>query len=123
MLAAIANIQMYKKYDLLRNIRQNSVYITHRLREIQHSPIAENIRSKGLLGGIDLSKAKRPILKLGNGIPITSYIAKESLSMGVFLRSLGNTIVIIPPLAIGKRDLKFLLDTIASLVNKIEKFA
>ena len=30
------------------------------------------------------SKAKRPILKLGNGIPITSYIAKESLSMGVF---------------------------------------
>jgi adenosylmethionine---8-amino-7-oxononanoate aminotransferase len=121
--AAIANIQMYKKYELLRNIRQNSVYITHRLREIQLSPIAENIRSKGLLGGIDLSKAKRPILKLGNGIPISSYIAEESLSMGVFLRSLGNTIVIIPPLAIRKRDLKFLLDTIVSLVNKIEKFA
>ena len=121
MLRAIANIRMYKKYKLLRKIRQNSAYISRRLREIQHFPISENIRSKGLLGGIDLGETKKPILKLGNGITISSYIARESLNMGVFLRSLGNTIVIIPPLAIGRRDLKFLLDTIYSLVNKIEK--
>ena len=119
--AAIANIRMYEKYELLQKIRQNSAYISRRLREIKHLPIAVNIRSKGLLGGIDLAKTKRPIIELGNGVTISSYIAKESLNMGVFLRSLGNTIVIIPPLAIGRRDLKFLLDTIYSLINKIEK--
>jgi adenosylmethionine---8-amino-7-oxononanoate aminotransferase len=42
--------------------------------------------------------------------------------MGVFLRILGNTIIIIPPLAIGRQDLKLLLDTIFGLVNKIERF-
>ena len=95
--------------------------MSRRLREIKHLPIAENIRSKGLLGGIDLAKTKRPILELRNGVTISSYIAEESLNMGVFLRSLGNTIVIIPPLAIRRRDLKLLLDTIYSLINKIEK--
>jgi adenosylmethionine-8-amino-7-oxononanoate aminotransferase len=119
--AAIANIRMYEKYELLQKIRQNSAYMSRRLREIKHLPIAENMRSKGLLGGIDLAKTKRPILELGNGVTISSYIAKESLNMGVFLRSLGNTIVIIPPLAIRRRDLKFLLDTIHSLINKIER--
>jgi adenosylmethionine-8-amino-7-oxononanoate aminotransferase len=43
--------------------------------------------------------------------------------MGVFLRTLGNTIVIVPPLAIRKKDLKLLLDTIVTIIDKIEKFA
>ena len=120
--AAIANIQMYEKYELIQKIRESSVYISHRLKEIQQSPIAKNLRVKGLLGGIDLEKAKKPLLKLRDGSSLSSYIAKESLNMGVFLRILGNTIIIIPPLAIGRQDLKLLLDTIFGLVNKIERF-
>ena len=119
--AAIANIQMYKKYQLLSHIRESSAYINQRLQEIHSSPIAKNIRLKGLLGGIDLYKAKKPLLKLRDGTQTNSYIAKKSLERGVFLRSLGNTLVIIPPLAIRKKDLKLLLDVIFSLVNKIEK--
>jgi adenosylmethionine---8-amino-7-oxononanoate aminotransferase len=120
--AAIANIQMYEKYELIQKIKESSVYISHRLKEIQQSPIAKNLRIKGLLGGIDLEKAKKPLLKLKDGSSLSSYIAKESLNMGVFLRILGNTIIIIPPLAIGRQDLKLLLDTIFGLVNKIERF-
>jgi adenosylmethionine-8-amino-7-oxononanoate aminotransferase len=113
---------MYEKYELIQKIRESSVYISHRLKEIQQSPIAKNLRVKGLLGGIDLEKAKKPLLKLRDGSSLSSYIAKESLNMGVFLRILGNTIIIIPPLAIGRQDLKLLLDTIFGLVNKIERF-
>jgi adenosylmethionine-8-amino-7-oxononanoate aminotransferase len=40
--------------------------------------------------------------------------------MGVFLRSLGNTILVIPPLAINKTDFKFLLDVIHQLIRKVE---
>jgi adenosylmethionine---8-amino-7-oxononanoate aminotransferase len=45
---------------------------------------------------------------------------RESLQLGVFMRGLGETVVIIPPLAIGKRDLKFLSEVISELVKKIE---
>jgi adenosylmethionine-8-amino-7-oxononanoate aminotransferase len=43
----------------------------------------------------------------------------ESLKMGVFLRPLGNTILIIPPLAINRKDFKFLLDVIYRISDKI----
>jgi adenosylmethionine-8-amino-7-oxononanoate aminotransferase len=120
--AAMANIQMYKKYGLVNKIRENSAYVNQRLQEIYSSSIAKNLRLKGLLGGIDLYKAKKPLLRLRDGTTTNSYIAKEALESGVFLRSLGNTLVIIPPLAIPKKDLKLLLDVIFNLVNKIEKF-
>lgn len=40
--------------------------------------------------------------------------------MGVFVRSLGSTIVVIPPLAICKKDFAFLLDVIYEITQKIE---
>ena len=121
--AAIANIQLYKKYELLRKIRESSYYISDRLSPIRQFSIAENIRIKGLLGGIDLNKKKKPFHKLRDGTLVATYIAKKSLNMGVFLRTLGNTIVIIPPLAIRKKELKLLLDTIVTIIDKIEKFS
>jgi adenosylmethionine-8-amino-7-oxononanoate aminotransferase len=45
---------------------------------------------------------------------------EESLKMGVFIRSLGSTIVVIPPLAICKKDFAFLLDVIYEITQKIE---
>ena len=45
----------------------------------------------------------------------------ESLKMGVFLRALGNIMIIIPPLAIDRNALEILLDTHFKLLQKIEK--
>jgi adenosylmethionine-8-amino-7-oxononanoate aminotransferase len=46
---------------------------------------------------------------------------KESLKMGVFLRALGNIMIVIPPLAIDRNDLGILLDTQFKLLQKIEE--
>jgi adenosylmethionine-8-amino-7-oxononanoate aminotransferase len=52
---------------------------------------------------------------------INYFIMNESLKMGVFLRSLGNIMIIIPPLAIDRNALEILLDTQFKLLQKIEK--
>jgi adenosylmethionine-8-amino-7-oxononanoate aminotransferase len=51
------------------------------------------------------------------------FIMHESLKMGVHLRPLGNIIMIIPPLAIGKGDLEKLLDVQLSILRKIERLS
>jgi adenosylmethionine---8-amino-7-oxononanoate aminotransferase len=56
----------------------------------------------------------------GNRIRPNYFIMEESLKMGVFIRSLGSTIVVIPPLAICKKDFAFLLDVIYEITQKIE---
>jgi adenosylmethionine-8-amino-7-oxononanoate aminotransferase len=54
-------------------------------------------------------------------MPIGHYIAKESLKNGVYLRTLGNIISIIPPLAISEEDLSKIVDTEYQVVEKIQK--
>jgi adenosylmethionine---8-amino-7-oxononanoate aminotransferase len=124
---AITNLRLYRKYNLVENIRKNSIYLRSKLKEIQVSPVVGRVIHKGLLGAIDLvrkkEKKQEPIHSLyyhGKKISSSNYIMRESLKLGVFMRGLGETVVIIPPLAIGKRDLKFLSEVISELVKKIE---
>ena len=125
--AAIANIRLYMKQNLISRIRTNSIYFRNRLKEIQASSIVGRVVHKGLLGALDLvidnEKKEHPIQMLnvhGNRIRSNYFIMEESLKMGVFIRSLGGTIVVIPPLAICKKDFAFLLDVIYEITQKIE---
>jgi adenosylmethionine-8-amino-7-oxononanoate aminotransferase len=124
--AASANIELYRKYNLIDKIRSNSEYLHKRLEQIENSySITQRTRCKGLLGAIDLVHSNgwnaEPIEMLKDKCTINSFIFQESLKLGVFLRSLGNTILIIPPLAINKSDLGFLLDVIHELIRRVER--
>jgi adenosylmethionine-8-amino-7-oxononanoate aminotransferase len=119
--AALANIELYEKSNLMQQINANARYIASRLREFAKSPIVADIRHKGLLAGIELARNDRPIVKLKNKERINYFIMQESLKMGVHLRPLGNIMTVIPPLAIGKRDLGKVLDTQLEILRKIEK--
>ncbi len=126
---ALANIDLYKKYDLIDKIRSNGRYLQKKLKEIQALYyITKQARSKGLLGAIDLvhSNGKyngRPIEILKNQRRVSSFVLQESLKSGVFLRSLGNTILVIPPLAINRTEFKFLLEVINELIGKIQSLS
>jgi adenosylmethionine-8-amino-7-oxononanoate aminotransferase len=122
---AMANIRLYRTENLLRSIRSNGTYLRKRLKGIQGCSVVGEVVHKGLLGAIDLvnKKEKKPLELLddhGRKVRTNYYIAQEALKMGVFIRGLGSTLLVIPPLAIGKGDFKFLLDVICELTKKIE---
>ncbi|HET7149321.1 MAG TPA: adenosylmethionine--8-amino-7-oxononanoate transaminase [Candidatus Nitrosopolaris sp.] len=119
--AAIANLDLYKRHNLLQKIRENSQYIGRRLEEVSTSPIVSSLRHKGLLAAFELYKNNKPINYMQNKEPIQYFIMRESMKMGVFLRSLANTMIVIPPLAIPRRDLKTLLDVHLRLLQMIER--
>jgi adenosylmethionine-8-amino-7-oxononanoate aminotransferase len=48
---------------------------------------------------------------------------QQALKMGVYLRPLGNTMLLIPPLGIGKRDLEKLLNVHLLILRKIQKLS
>jgi adenosylmethionine---8-amino-7-oxononanoate aminotransferase len=124
--AAIANIRLYYKHNLLSRIQINSTYLRNRLKEIVESPVIGSVGHKGLLAAIQLVSRhgkKRALQKLnvhGDQIRVNYYLAQEALKMGVFIRGIGSTVVIIPPLAIGSREFRRLLDVICELIRKIE---
>ena len=118
---ALANIEAYQQQNLISQIRKNSKHISKRLREIERSNIIKDIRHKGLLTGIELEKNGKPIEALkDNQQRLNYFVMKESLKMGVFLRSLGNILMFIPPLAINQEDLDKIIDVQFKLIKMIE---
>lgn len=121
--AALANIENYQNHNLTQQIKVNSEYIASWLPEFSNSPIVGDIRHKGMLVGIELTKNNKPIVSLRNKDIINYFIMKQSLKMGVHLRPLGNIILLIPPLGITKTDLDKLLTVTTKLLRRIEKLA
>lgn len=121
--AALANIENYQNHGLIQQIKVSTQYIASRLPEFSKSPIVADIRHKGLLAGIELAKNNKPIVILKNKEIINYFIMQQALKMGVYLRPLGNTMLLIPPLGIGKRDLEKLLNVHLLLLRKIQKLS
>ncbi len=69
---------------------------------------------------IELRKNNKDIMMVCKK-PIGQFIAEESLKRGMYLRSLENIMLVIPPLAVGRNDLKRIIDVYRSVIRKIKK--
>lgn len=118
--AAIANLELYEKRGLVPRIRNNSSYIARRLKEFSDSPLVADIRHKGMLAGIELASRGKPLTMVA-GERLNYFIMRESLKRGVYLRPLGNIMMVIPPLAIDRRNLEKIMDTHADILRLVEK--
>jgi adenosylmethionine---8-amino-7-oxononanoate aminotransferase len=117
---AIANIEEYQRQNLIQQIRENSKHISKRLKELETYGIIADIRHKGLLTGIELEKNGKPIEVLKDNQRLNYFVMKESLKMGVFLRSLGNIMMFIPPLAISLQELDKIIDVQLKMIEMIK---
>jgi adenosylmethionine-8-amino-7-oxononanoate aminotransferase len=127
--ACIANLEMYEKRNLIQKIRDNSTHIKKRLKELEDYKSVHKIRHKGLLIGVELAQEnkvshgiiKKHPLSFIDGIHLNDYIMKESLNRGVFLRSLGNIVTLIPPLAMPRSQLDILMDSLNDIIKSIDE--
>jgi adenosylmethionine---8-amino-7-oxononanoate aminotransferase len=131
--ACITNLELYEKRNLLQKIRINSTHIGKRLKAFRDFKTVHKIRHQGLLIGIELAKEdavsqkkkkKTPlnyIDEYGDKLQLNNYIMRESLKRGVFLRSLGHVITLIPPLAMPRGQLDILINTIYDIIKSIEE--
>jgi adenosylmethionine-8-amino-7-oxononanoate aminotransferase len=85
--------------------------------------IVGDIRHKGMLMGIELVKNKKNKIPIDPKISINKIFYDAGKRHGIYLRTLGNIIMIVPPLAISEKELILLLDktisTIKSVQNKL----
>ena len=118
--AATANLILYERYDLISKIRKNMRHLEKLLEDLIEIDIVTDVRHKGLLAAIELRKNNKDIMTVCKK-PIGQFIAEESLKRGMYLRSLENIMLVIPPLAIGRNDLKRIIDVYRYVIRKIKK--
>ena len=118
---SLKNLELYKKYNLINKIQKTSKIFKDRINEIHNLDLVGNIRHKGMVMGIELvknKKSKKPFIAERS---INKIVFEEGRKNNVYFRTLGNIVMLVPPLAISDKDL--LLDgtikTITALSRKV----
>ncbi|MEK6653388.1 MAG: adenosylmethionine--8-amino-7-oxononanoate transaminase [Nitrospirota bacterium] len=114
--AALACLDIFEKENTLLNLQPKIKILETWLKEISDLPHVGDVRNKGLMAGVELVKdkdTKKPYdweEKIGWKV---AYHAREN---SVFIRPLGNVIVIMPPLSISHENLLQLLKVIKDAI-------
>ena len=109
--AAVANenIHMYEKYNLIKKIKKTSKIFEKFYEEIKEISIVGDIRHKGMLMGIELVSNKKKKIPIHTKKSINKIFFEEGKKQGIYLRTLGNIVMLVPPLSIRENELEMLL--------------
>jgi len=109
--AAVANenIHMYEKFNLIKKIQKTSKIFSKYYEEISDIDIVGDIRHKGMLMGIELVADKEKKIPIKTKKSINKVFFEEGKKHGIYLRTLGNIVMLVPPLSIQGNELELLL--------------
>jgi adenosylmethionine---8-amino-7-oxononanoate aminotransferase len=108
--AALANLEAFEREHTLLRLQPKIRLLGELLNEIILMPEVAEVRGRGMMVGIDLGEHD-PALRLGHRVTV------EARLRGAIVRPLGDVVVMMPPLAISKPDLRRLVAITADSVR------
>jgi adenosylmethionine-8-amino-7-oxononanoate aminotransferase len=110
--AAIANLELFEREATLLRLQPKVRLLGELLEAVATMPEVAEVRGRGLMAGIDLGE-RDPALGLGRRVTV------EARRRGAIVRPLGDVIVLMPPLAISKADLRRLVEIVAASIRVV----
>lgn len=117
--AALASLDLFEKERLLENLSSKIVYLEERLKALLDMPHVGDVRQAGMIGGIELVSDKESREPYPWVERMGIRVCLEARKHGLFLRPLGNVIVVFPPLSISNKELKQLMDGIELSIKTV----
>jgi len=114
---ALENLKLYDKTKLIQKIQKTSKILENRANEFYELDVVGDVRHKGMLMGVELinnnsNKTRKSINKI---------VFEEGKKHNIFFRTLGNVVMLVPPLAISNKEINLLIDGAIKTVVGISK--
>lgn len=122
--AALASLDLFDRNDVLRNVGGNAEAFGEFVarRELHQRPFVGDIRYKGTMIGVELVEDQKTRARFDARRRVGAEFCARLRKRGVILRSLGDVIVIMPPLAIGRADFLQLCDAVVAELAQMESW-
>lgn len=111
--AALATLELFDELDLLPQIADRSKYLQAALEPLSEHPEVGDVRCCGLIGAVELVQNKHTQQGYPWGERKGHQVCEAALKHNVWLRPLGNVVVVMPPLCITESE----LDQIAAAIQ------
>jgi adenosylmethionine---8-amino-7-oxononanoate aminotransferase len=108
--AAIASLEAFEREGTLLKLQPKIRLLAELLAGVAKMDEVAEVRGRGFMAGIDLGEHD-PALRLGHRVTL------EARERGAIVRPLGDTVVLMPPLAISKAELRRLVEITADSIR------
>ncbi len=116
---ALANLDIFAKDKILSKLKPKIEFLRDNLKRFHELDHVGDIRQQGMMVGIELVKDKSTKEPFNWEDKVGWKVIEEARKSGIILRPLGNVIVLMPPLSISIKDLRFLLDTAYNAIGTV----
>jgi len=117
--AGLASLDLFLSEHLLESLVPKIAYLAGRLQRLRELPQVGDVRHEGMIGGIELVLDKKTRKAYHWEKRVGVRVCLEARKHGLFLRPLGNIIVVFPPLSISLEELKILMDGIEASIRQV----
>lgn len=115
------NLNLYQKTRLISKVNQTARYIEKRLEEFWKINTVGDIRHKGMLVAIELVSDRTKKKPISFAKSTNKIVFDEAKKHKIYLRTLGNIVMLIPPLAMPQKEIDFLIDGTIRTIKSISK--
>ncbi len=122
--AALATIDLLEEGHGVEKVAERAGQLGTWLEKLATHPHVAATRQHGMIAAVELTSSPEGVQPYPTELRIAYRICREALRRGVWLRPLGDTLVIMPPLSIAPDELDFLgevlqqsIDTVTTEVN------
>ena len=119
--AALANLEIIEQEGLVDNAAEVGTHLLTLLGQLRAHPLVGEVRGLGLFAAVELVKDQATREHFPPEAGIDNQVAGIARELGVFVRPLGGTILIGPPLIFTRAHAERTVEVIASALDRVER--
>ena len=117
--AALASIDLFEKDDVVTRVAEKSERLRTRLGVLDDHPHVGDIRGRGLMVGIELVRDRESKSRFEPEQQLGAQVCRRCVDQGVWVRPLGDVVVLMPPLCAGNEELDRLADVVMDAIKSV----
>ena len=107
---------------IVENSRRMGERLAERLQELRSSPIVGDIRTAGLMAGIELVRNPKTHEAFPVSLGVGGHWRDAARSAGLLVRAVGDTLCMSPPLIITAQEIDLLIDKLKASLAETESW-
>jgi adenosylmethionine---8-amino-7-oxononanoate aminotransferase len=117
--AALASIDLFEDDEVLAQVAAKATQLALQLAELNSHRHVRNVRQLGMMVGIELVQDKAADKPFATSQMIGRTVCEHATENGVWIRPLGDVIILMPPLSISSDEIKLLTSTTINAIEAI----
>jgi adenosylmethionine---8-amino-7-oxononanoate aminotransferase len=117
--AALASLDVFRSERVLEQLPEKIERLRQGLAPLQDHPHVGQVRQLGMMAAVELVACRETRQRFPAAAEMGDRVCEQALQSGVWVRPLGDVVVLMPPLAISGEEIDLLTRTVCQAVETV----